>query len=196
MTGGKWQPYRRLSFNANNVCVISPYSNQSTSANTSTKLDKSLLSSWGFPDKILQYYLKKGISRFFDWQVECLEQEGVLEGKNLVYSAPTSAGKSMVSDVLLYKTLLEKKKKAIIILPFVSITMEKVQSLKNLFRQLGFRIESFAGNTNPRGGLARVDVAVCTIEKANNMINRYENLCKNFFIIFALFQINRRESPC
>lgn len=74
--------------------------------------------------------------------------------------------------MLLYKTVLERKKKAIIILPFVSITVEKVQSLKHLCRRLGVRIDSFAGNTNPRGGLARVDIAVCTMEKANNMINK------------------------
>lgn len=139
---------------------------------SSSCVDKTALSSWNFPSKILNYYLRKGIARFFDWQVECLEQDGVLNGANLVYSAPTSAGKTMVSDVLLYKTLLEKQKKAIIILPFVSITLEKVQSLKSLLRRLGFAIDSFAGNTNPKGGLARVDVAVCTIEKANNMINR------------------------
>lgn len=91
---------------------------------------------------------------------------------NLVYSAPTSAGKSMVADMLLFKTVLERKKKAIIILPFVSITVEKVQSLKFLCRKLAIRIDTFAGNTNPRGGLARVEVAVCTMEKANNMINK------------------------
>lgn len=30
----------------------------------------------------------------------------------------------------------------------------------------------FYGGSSPAGGLASVDVAVCTIEKANNLINR------------------------
>lgn len=135
--------------------------------------DKNLLSSWRLPEKLLSHYLNKGISRLFDWQVECLELPGVLEQKsNLVYSAPTSAGKSMVSDILIFKTVLEKRKKTIIVLPFVSITVEKVHSLKSVCRKIGCRIESFAGNVNPPGGFLKVDVAVCTIEKANNIINK------------------------
>lgn len=106
------------------------------------------------------------------FKVECLNSDEVLEGKNLIYSAPTSAGKSMVSDILLYKNLLEKKKKALIILPFVSVTQEKMLSLKYVLKSIGVRVDAFAGSVNPRGGLSRVDVAVCTIEKANNMINR------------------------
>ena len=105
-------------------------------------------------------------------KVECLNLEGVLEGRNLVYSAPTSAGKSMVADILLYKKLLEHKKKAIIILPFVSVTQEKMLSLKQVLKTVGVSVDAFAGGVNPRGGLSRVDVAVCTIEKANNMINK------------------------
>ncbi|KAI2800730.1 hypothetical protein BLOT_012302, partial [Blomia tropicalis] len=139
----------------------------------SSQDERKRLTSWNFPKQITDYYHRKGIKEFFPWQIDCLDCPGVLEdGTNLVYSAPTSAGKTMVSDILLYKTLLERQKKAMIILPFVSITIEKVQSLKSLLRRLSIRIDSFAGNTNPRGGFARVDVAVCTIEKANNMINR------------------------
>ncbi|KAH7641918.1 dna polymerase theta-like protein [Dermatophagoides farinae] len=78
----------------------------------------------------------------------------------------------MVADILLFKTLLERRKKAIIVLPFVSLSLEKVENLKPLFNQVGIRIDCFAGQTNPLGGIQEVDVAVCTIEKANNMINR------------------------
>ena len=41
-----------------------------------------------------------------------------------------------------------------------------------LTQDVGLRVESFAGSTNPPGGLKNCDLAICTIEKANSMINR------------------------
>ncbi|XP_077575517.1 DNA polymerase theta isoform X1 [Stigmatopora nigra] len=108
----------------------------------------------------------------FDWQAQCLSLGNVLQGGNLVYSAPTSAGKTLVSELLMLKRVLETKRKALFILPFVSVAKEKVHYLQSVFEEAGVRVGGFMGNTSASGGFAAVDVAVCTIEKANSLINR------------------------
>ncbi len=56
-----------------------------------------LLSRLGLPQTILNVYLKKKIKKMFSWQYECFCKSEVLEGKNLVICAPTSAGKMLIA---------------------------------------------------------------------------------------------------
>ena len=143
-----------------------------------SKLDASLLpenlllSKWNLPPRVLDRYAVHGIKSMFPWQAECLLLPGVLDRKcNLVYSAPTSAGKTLVAELLAVKCMFETKKKVLFILPFVSVTHEKEVYLKQLLGPAGIRVGGFHGGRSPPGGLSAVDLALCTIEKANSIVN-------------------------
>lgn len=149
----------------NNADIISPLAeNEVTNRN---------LKDWGLPLEIARKYEQRGIKDMFDWQVTCLKNPKVLmECCNLVYSAPTSAGKTLVAEILTIKTILERQKKVIIILPFVSIVREKMFYLQDILSSSGVRVEGFMGSQSPPGGLHAVHVAICTIEKANSLVNK------------------------
>ncbi|XP_014108758.1 PREDICTED: DNA polymerase theta [Pseudopodoces humilis] len=134
--------------------------------------DKLLLASWGLPKAVVDKYHSLGVVQMFEWQAECLMLGQVLEGKNLVYSAPTSAGKTLVAELLILKRVLETRKKALLILPFVSVAKEKKCYLQALFQEVDVRVEGYMGSMAPAGRFSALDVAVCTIEKANGLINR------------------------
>ncbi|BES88139.1 DNA polymerase theta [Nesidiocoris tenuis] len=134
--------------------------------------EKLNLESWGLPKYIVQKYKSKGLTSMFPWQLECLMSSNVLDGGNLVYSAPTSAGKTLVAEIITLQTVLERKKKVIIILPFVSVVREKMLYFKDLLVGSGIRVEGFMGSYHPPGGFRAVHIAICTIEKANSLINR------------------------
>ncbi|KAL1468705.1 hypothetical protein MTO96_041299 [Rhipicephalus appendiculatus] len=106
---------------------------------------------------------------------------------NLVYSAPTSAGKTLVAEILMLKRILETKTKAFLVLPFVALAREKelvlapachcgrldtpCRSCRSCLGGCGVRVGGFLGQRRPPGGLSGVDLAVCTIERANNLLN-------------------------
>ncbi|ROT37287.1 P-loop containing nucleoside triphosphate hydrolase protein [Sodiomyces alkalinus F11] len=137
-----------------------------------------------------------GIKSIYPWQKSCLLAPGLLTGeKNLVYSAPTGGGKSLVADVLMLKRVLEEKgAKAILVLPYVALVQEKVRWLRNLAAGLTkcvdsaddddnkrvwrrraddntVRVVGFFGGGKVKATWADFDVGVCTIEKANSLLN-------------------------
>ncbi|XP_060619374.2 DNA polymerase theta [Anolis sagrei] len=134
--------------------------------------DKLLLANWGLPKAVLEKYNSLGMVRMFQWQAECLMVGQVLEGKNLVYSAPTSAGKTLVAELLILKRVLETRKKALFILPFISVAKEKKYYLQAIFQEAGVRVEAYIGSISPSIRFSALDVAVCTIERANGLLNR------------------------
>lgn len=147
---------------------------------SSSKEDSSLLltqqklklDTWGLPQSILRQYAKRGITEMFPWQVECLCCPRVLNGGNLVYSAPTSAGKTLVSEIVCIKTILERRKKVLFVLPFVSVVREKMFYFQEIFRGSKVRVDGYMGGHSAAGGFRSLDLAVCTIEKANSLVNR------------------------
>lgn len=124
--------------NTQNLTIQEP---QNISLQVDTKKNLRLVSNWNLPQSIVNEYRKKNVTKMFEWQCECLKNPKVLfEGENLVYSAPTSAGKTFVSEMLMIKSIVERKKKVLFILPFVSVVREKmfylqVSLLHNLMKK-------------------------------------------------------------
>ena len=58
----------------------------------------------------------------------------------MVYFAPTSGGKSIVSEILMLRAILGFKKRAIYVLPYVSIVAEKTEYLTRLAENINLKI--------------------------------------------------------
>ncbi|KAF8469086.1 hypothetical protein BDZ91DRAFT_721697 [Kalaharituber pfeilii] len=63
-------------------------------------------SKWGLEPQFVNGLRHCGIERMHQWQADCLSLPGLFQGeKNLVYTAPTSAGKSLGKKEKIFKQI-------------------------------------------------------------------------------------------
>ncbi|KZF25949.1 DNA-directed DNA polymerase theta [Xylona heveae TC161] len=160
-------------------------------------------SRYGLPERLVQNFYTLGVRSIYPWQMSCLMGRGLLEGeKNLVYTAPTGGGKSLVADVLMLKRIIDNPgQKAILVLPYVALVQEKSRWLRNLvegvektskngsqedlsrrrWRRRGdeesIRVVGLFGGSVIKSTWDDMDIAVCTIEKANSLVNSIVEEC-------------------
>lgn len=77
----------------------------------------------------------------------------------------------MVAEILLLRSVLGMRKRALYVLPFVSIVTEKEVWLTKLLENVNVRLQAFHSQNEANWGTS-TDIAVCTIEKANSLVNK------------------------
>ncbi|KAF7457115.1 DEAD/DEAH box helicase family protein [Cryptosporidium felis] len=123
-------------------------------------------------ERLICYYSKRGLKDLYNWQYECITQPGVLEGRNLVYSAPTSGGKTLVSELLMFRRVIQQRRGALVVFPFVSLVSEKKEAYYKVAEVCGLKVSEFHyGSKSPL--YDEFDIGVATIEKANALVNYY-----------------------
>ncbi|KKZ60187.1 DNA polymerase theta subunit [[Emmonsia] crescens] len=187
---------------------ISEYSQRQAVSSTPGPSQNPLLSlshkTYGLPPQLVANFASLGVNCIYPWQASCLLGRGHLTAeKNLVYSAPTGGGKSLVADVLMLKRIIDDPtKKAILVLPYVALVQEKLKWLRRLVEgvnknidmpaaadeassaphwkqpQSSIRVTGFFGGSKTRATWTDTDIAVCTIEKANSLVNTAIEECK------------------
>ncbi|DAA79812.1 TPA_exp: Uncharacterized protein A8136_0585 [Trichophyton benhamiae CBS 112371] len=117
---------------------LSEYSQRTSVSSTPGPAQNPILSlshpKYGLPTALVKNFASLGVNAIYPWQASCLLGRGHLSGeKNLVYSAPTGGGKSLVADVLMLKRILTcPDKKAILVLPYVALVQEKLKWLRRV----------------------------------------------------------------
>ena len=132
----------------------------------SSSTDLSRLSFWGFPSSVLAHY---SISSLYPWQVSCLMLPAILDlhqPRNLLYTAPTSAGKTLVAEILLLRSILcHPSTKILFVLPFVALVQEKANDFRKKFSSLHLIVREYCGAQGGEPFPPGVDIAVATFEK-------------------------------
>ncbi|NXU88532.1 HELQ Helicase, partial [Xiphorhynchus elegans] len=132
---------------------------------------------YGLPSKVKDLFRQlRGIETLYEWQHDCLMLESLQQRKNLIYSLPTSGGKTLVAEIIILQELLCRQKDVLMILPYVAIVQEKVwiQGLSSFGIELGFLVEEYAGSKGrfpPIKKRIKKSLYIATIEKGHGLVN-------------------------
>ncbi|KAI1709078.1 DEAD/DEAH box helicase domain-containing protein [Ditylenchus destructor] len=128
------------------------------------------------PDSVAAFYANRNIEELYDWQDECLKDRRLLKDRsNYIISLPTSAGKTLIAELLMLRETMVNRRNCIMILPYVAIVQELVHYLSRFEKEFGIYIEEYAKRKGRIPPLKRRDdkrsIYICTIEKANSLVN-------------------------
>ncbi|NXO76190.1 HELQ Helicase, partial [Sitta europaea] len=135
---------------------------------------------YGLPSKVKDLFRQlRGIETLYEWQHDCLMLESLQQRKNLIYSLPTSGGKTLVAEIIILQELLCRHKDVLMILPYVAIVQEKVWvqyfwGLSSFGIELDFLIEEYAGSKGrfpPIKRRVKKSLYIATIEKGHALVN-------------------------
>jgi len=123
------------------------------------------LAAFGFPPELLAAW-GGTIRELNSLQLAAVNEFGVLNGENLVVSAPTSSGKTMIGELAALRSILDRRR-ALFLLPLKALVNDKQRQFERLYASFGVRTIEATGETDDITPLLRgqYDIALLTYEK-------------------------------
>lgn len=129
--------------------------------------DIKTLAGYGFPENLIDVWAGSILS-FNELQQSAINDFGLLLGENLLVSAPTSSGKTMIGELAALQGILERKR-TIFLFPLKAIVNDKQKAFTTLYGPFGLRTIKATGDSTSddivplmRG---QYDICLMTYEK-------------------------------
>lgn len=127
--------------------------------------DLTSLTGAGFPEGLITAWAG-AIPSLNGLQIAAINEFGVLDGENLVVSAPTSSGKTMVGELAALRSVIDRKR-ALFLLPLKALVADKRRYFEKVYGAFGIRTVEATGETDDISPLlkGRYDIGLLTYEK-------------------------------
>ncbi len=151
---------------------------------------KALLSQHAFPQNFIDIFTASGISTLHPPQAEAI-RKGVLEQKNVVMAVPTAAGKTLIAELCMLKSILQRGGKALYIAPLKALASEKYHDFKKKYEPLGVKIGIATGDLDsPSQYLDRYQILIATAEKVDSILRAKAGWLINGLSVIVLDEIH------
>ena len=135
------------------------------------------------PEEALEALSRQGFDELYPPQAEAVPK--ALSGKNLVVSIPTASGKSLIGYAAALKTVLERRRKVLYIVPLKALASEKRDDLDR-FSDLGIKVVMSTGDLDSEDRrIHDADIVVATSEKADSLMRHKSTWMEEVGLVIA-----------
>ncbi|MBF0483529.1 MAG: DEAD/DEAH box helicase [Candidatus Omnitrophica bacterium] len=129
-----------------------------------------VLQKYDFPPEHIAMFEQTGIVDLYPPQAECIKK-GLLDRKNMLVSVPTAAGKTLMAELCMLRSLLLKKGRGLYIAPLKALASEKYNDFKKRFTPLGISVGIAVGDhDSSEGDIKNADIIIATAEKVDSLL--------------------------
>ncbi len=129
-----------------------------------------ILKDEAFPAEAIEIFKNSGIEQLYTPQAEAIKT-GVLKGSNLLMSVPTAAGKTLIAELTMIKSILKNNGRCLYIAPLKALASEKYHHFKKSYSSLGINVGLAIGDADtPIKSLNTFHILIATAEKIDSLM--------------------------
>jgi len=129
-----------------------------------------VLKEYNFPQNAIDILSDSGIQDLYPPQAQAIEK-GALKGNNLLMSVPTAAGKTLIAELCMLKSILQDNGRCLYIAPLKALASEKYEDFKKKYSKLGIKVGISTGDLDsPSRHLNRYQILIATAEKVDSLL--------------------------
>ena len=140
--------------------------------------------------------LKKfGITKLYPPQADAI-RKGVLDGKNFVLAIPTAAGKTLVAELCMLRSIFTANGRCLYVVPLRALAREKYDEFKQKYEPLGVKVGITTGDYDTADpGLEQYDILIATSEKVDSLLRHRARWLGEVITVTVLDEVHLINDP-
>ncbi len=128
------------------------------------------LQKYRFPKQVADILARSGCESFYPPQEQAIKK-GLLENQSILMAVPTAAGKTLMAELCMLKSILENNGRCLYIAPLKALASEKFEDFKEKYSALGIKVGIATGDLDsPSKMLNRYQILIATAEKVDSLL--------------------------
>lgn len=136
------------------------------------------------PKNILKYLEKQGIGELRPSQVKSIEKGLFRNNNNQIVCSPTASGKTLVAELAMLDTILNKRKRVVYIVPLKALASEKYREFNELYGD-DFKVRISIGEIQNERYNYDYDLLILTAEKLDSLLRHNKEIVNNIGLVIA-----------